>query len=70
MTDTPFRAFDRLLAMPPRDALAVMVRAWRRERALRATTELLASMNDHTLRDVGLARGELRDGVRRRADPG
>jgi uncharacterized protein YjiS (DUF1127 family) len=41
---------------------------WRRRRAeheLRSTVRQLAGLSDHTLRDIGLHRGDLVGGVRR-----
>ena len=41
------------------DALRDAWRAWRRQRSARLTTELLVTLDDHTLRDIG-ASAELR----------
>lgn len=67
MVDAPFHYPNSPAALRPRDVLAAMVRAWRRERALRATVGRLAALDDHMLRDIGLSRGDIAAGVRRKA---
>ncbi len=68
MRDTRVQSRETPSTLQARNALAAMVRAWRRERALRATIDKLASLGDHTLRDVGLHRGDIVAGVMRRSD--
>jgi len=57
----PAKSFALSLALP-----SALRRAWRgywHRKAQRATVRMLSGLNDHTLKDIGMARGEIQSVV-------
>ena len=59
----PAKSFPQSLVQPVAGAVRRAWRGYRHRKAQRATVRMLAGLDDHMLKDLGMARGEIQSVV-------